>query len=211
MSRKRIAIFVHQPACSVDSANGIIISLSSYYDFKLFSTDEVEDTFFNDVDAVCFPGGIGDADSFDRLLRWNFDPVKNFINGGGAYVGICMGAYWAGKHYFDILDNVDVTQYIKRPNTDTKRPHAKAVEVDWLGQRERMYFYDGAAIIGNNLNVVSTYSNGDVMAAVQKNIGLIGCHPESQKYWYDNYSWMPQHWHQGRHHTLLLNFVQSLI
>lgn len=209
--KKKISIFVHQPACSVDSANGIITSLSSSYDFKLFSIDEVEDTFFDDVDAVCIPGGIGDADSFDRLMRWNYDPIKKFINNGGSYLGICMGAYWAGEHYFDILDDVKVVQYIKRPGTDTRRPHPKAIEVDWLGEKEKMYFYDGAAILGSNMNIVSTYSNGDAMAVIQEKIGLIGCHPESQKHWYDNYSWMPRHWHRGRHHNLLLDFVQRLL
>ena len=70
MTRKRIAVFVHQPYCSVDSINGIILSLSSNYEFKLFSRDEIEDTFFDNVDAVCFPGGVGNADKFDNLLKW---------------------------------------------------------------------------------------------------------------------------------------------
>ena len=57
-----IAIFVHQPMCSVQSANGIIKALSPNYTFKIFSRQEVERDFFDDVDVVCFPGGIGDAD-----------------------------------------------------------------------------------------------------------------------------------------------------
>ena len=62
-SKPKIALFVHQPACSVDSLNGVILSLKDEYTFKLFSKDEVEDTFFDDVDMVCVPGGIGDGRS----------------------------------------------------------------------------------------------------------------------------------------------------
>ena len=207
----KIAIFIHQPVCAVDSANGIIKSLSPQHSFKLFSRDEVEPTFFDDVDCVCFPGGFGDADRFDRLLKWNYNSVKNFVNNGGKYLGICMGAYWAGRHYFDILDNVEVEQYIKRPNSCTRRPHPKAMSVQWLDNNERMYFYDGCAFVGDNMDVVATYSNGDPMAVIQGKIGLIGCHPESQKVWYDYYTWMPRHWHNGKHNTLLLKFVDKLM
>lgn len=205
-----IAIFIHQPVCAVDSANGIIKALSSQHTFKLFSIDEVEPTFFDDVDCVCFPGGFGDADRFDRLLRWNYDAVKNFVEGGGRYLGICMGAYWAGKHYFDILDNIEVKQYIKQPNTCTRRPHPKAMPVQWLDKNERMYFYDGCAFIGHNMDVVARYSNSNPMAIVQRQIALIGCHLESEQWWYDK-KYLQPYWHRGIHHKLLLDFVNDFI
>lgn len=207
--KPKIAIFVHQPACSVDSVNGLILALSNHYDFKLFSKDEVETTFFDDVDIVCFPGGLGDANRFQILMKYNFDPVKNFVKQGGKYLGICMGAYWAGRGYFNILNNINAVQYIKRPHTDTRRPHPKAISVDWLGQEKRMYFYDGCAFVGAGMNAIARYRNNDPMAIIQGNIGLIGCHPESQEYWY-NKSYLKPHWHQGQHHELLLDFVQRL-
>jgi hypothetical protein len=49
------------------------------------------------------------------------------------------------------------------------------------------------------------------MAIIQNRIGLIGCHPESEKFWYDAYySWMKPHYHNGLHHKLLLDFVDKL-
>lgn len=205
----KIAIFVHQPLCSVDSANGIIKSLSPQYSFKLFSKDEVEDTFFDDVDCVCFPGGLGDADRFDVLMKNNYDHVRDFVKRGGFYLGICLGAYWADKDYLDILDDVRVTQYIRSPNTCTRRPHAKAMPVTWLNSQERMYFYDGCTFVGDNMDTVASYSNCDPMAIIQNKIGLIGCHPESEKYWYRK-SYLIPHWHQGNHHKLLLDFMNKL-
>jgi hypothetical protein len=46
------------------------------------------------------------------------------------------------------------------------------------------------------------------MAVIQNNIGLIGCHPEAEQFWYDSYTWM-----RGKHankHDLLLDFVNQL-
>ena len=211
-NKTKIALFVCDPKCSVQSSNGVMNALSPHYDFKLFSKNEVEKGFFNDVDMVIFPGGIGDSDSYDTILKNNKKLVVNFVKKGGKYLGICMGAYWAGKDYFDILDGVDSLQYIKRPNTDTRRPHAKNIKVNWQGNDTTMFFYDGCAMVGDgNYETIATYANGDAMAIIQKNIGLIGCHPESQQFWYDSYSWLKDKYHNGTQHKLLLDFVDELM
>jgi hypothetical protein len=211
--RKTIALFVADPKCSVQSVNGMMQALSPQYNFKMFGKNVLEDCFFDDVDIVAFPGGIGDSDSFYRLFRNNGDRVIDFVQQGGYYLGICMGAYWAGSHYFDILHDVDAAQYIRRPGTDTRRPHAKGLDVTWRGRAEKMFFYDGCALVGNpkRFKTVATYANGDAMAIMQGRIGLIGCHPESEKFWYDSWSWMKPHWHERRHHQLLLRFVNQLV
>jgi hypothetical protein len=187
-------------------------ALSDYYQFKIFSKNEVESNFFDDVDMVTFPGGMGDSNSFQTILRPNQQHIKQFVNNGGRYLGICMGAYWAGSNYFDLLDGVDAVQYLKRPGTDTRRPHAKNISVTWQGQSMSMFWYDGCALVGDTskFQTVATYANGDPMAIQQNRIGLVGCHPESEQFWYDGYSWMRPHWHERRHHQLLLEFVDQL-
>ena len=147
-------------------------ALNKHYNFKVFTKHELEDDFFNDVDAVCFPGGIGDADSFDYLLQSNSGVVRNFVQRGGRYLGVCMGAYWAGKGYFDLLKDVEPLQYIKRPNTDTRRPHAKNISVTWKDKQQKMFFYDGCALVGNEqrFETIARYSNGDPMAIIQDNV-----------------------------------------
>jgi hypothetical protein len=211
-NKTKIALFVCDPKCSVQSSNGVMNALSSHYNFKLFSKNEVEEGFFDDVDMVVFPGGIGDSDSYDTILKNNKDVVVDFVTRGGKYLGICMGAYWAGEDYFDILDDVDSLQYIKRPNTDTRRPHAKNIKINWQGNDTTMFFYDGCAMVGDgDYETIATYANGDAMAIIQKNIGLIGCHPESQQFWYDSYSWLKGKYHNGTQHKLLLNFVNELM
>jgi glutamine amidotransferase-like uncharacterized protein len=204
-----IALFVYDPKCSVQCGNGMMAALGEYYNFRLFSKNEMEGNFFRDKDIVAFPGGIGDSESFHNLLKHNKQAVTDYVNDGGRYLGICMGAYWAGSHYFNILKDVDAVQYITRPGTDTRRPHAKDISIEWQGQPDKMFFYDGCAFTGTgNYDTIARYSNGDPMAIYQDRIGVIGCHPESEPFWYDGYSWL-----RGKYrnqHELLLDFVNDL-
>jgi len=212
--KKTIALFVCDPKCSVQSTNGVMKALSRHFNFKLFSKNEVEEGFFDGVDMVLFPGGIGDSDSYDIILKKNKDVVVDYVNNGGKYLGICMGAYWAGKDYFNILDEIDVIQYIKHPGTCTRRPHAKNMPTNWYGGHyEDMFFYDGPTFVGHgHYKRIATYDNTDLpMAIRQKNIMLIGCHPESEQFWYDSYSWMKGKYHEGRHHEILLDLVDEFL
>ena len=49
-----------------------------------------------------------------------------------------------------------------------------------------MFFYDGCVFDGDQdrFHTVARYSNGDPMAIIQGNVGIIGCHPESEEFWY---------------------------
>lgn len=209
---KTIALFVAHPYCSTQSCNGIIEALSLNYNIRLFTKHEVEDGFFDKMDAVFFPGGFGNSDSWDHLFINNGQSIRNFVSNGGKYLGICMGGYWAGSSYFNLLSgDSDVVQYTKRPNTDTRRPHAKNLEVDWNGRQERMFFYDGFAVSGNerNFEVYARYKNGDPMAVIQNNIGIIACHPEASEYWYNEYTWLKGKYESK--HNLLLEFVDKVM
>jgi len=207
-----IALFIYDPKCSVQSANGIMQALGNHYNFKIFSKNTVEDNFFDNVDMIAVPGGFGDADTYRTLLKNNQPRVREFVDQGGKYLGICMGAYWAGSHYFDLLDGVDAVQYMTRPGTDTRRPHAKEMPITWQGNEDSMFWYDGCAFTGNGrYKTIASYSNGDPMAIIQGNVGLIGCHPEAEYFWYDSYSYMRRHWTGPRHHRTLLDFVNLLM
>ena len=207
-----IALFIADPKCSVQSSNGIIKALGSKYNFKIFSKNQLEENFFDNVDMIIVPGGFGDSSSYKNLFKHNAKRVKKFVKQGGKYLGICMGGYWAGKHYLGILDNIDTVQYIRRPNTDTRRPHAKNISINWESVDTKMFFYDGCAVVGDgDYETISTYANGDPMAVIQKNIGIIGCHPESEAFWYDSYSWLKGKYHNGEQHKLLLEFTNRLM
>ncbi|CAB5220548.1 Biotin-protein ligase, N-terminal [uncultured Caudovirales phage] len=213
----KIAVFIDHPRCSIHGVNGIMNVLQPYYQFKIFTKHEIlYEDWFDDVSMIAVPGGLGDAETFHRVMRPHIPKIRDFIlNDGGRYLGICMGAYWAGSEYLNLLKDRDCVQYLTQPNTDTHRPHAKNLPVTWNGEQEKMFWYDGCSIIGNGkFDVVATYPNGDAMAGYQDRIGLIGSHPEAQRHWYTEYSWMNKVWdedRQKRNHRLLLEFVDELI
>jgi glutamine amidotransferase-like uncharacterized protein len=207
---KRVALFVNHPKCSIQSINGIISALGNNK-YKIFTKHEVEDNFFDDVDIVCIPGGVGDADSYDYSLIRHAPAIRKHVERGKKYIGICMGAYWADSLYLNLLPEIKIEQYIKQPSSCTHRPHAKAMEIMWRGSKEKMYFYDGCTFKGSNFDTIASYPNGMPAAIVKDNIGLIGIHPESEEVWYHYHSWMKRHWHGGSHHSLLRDFVFNLV
>lgn len=213
----KIAVFLDHPRCSIHGVNGIMAALSPYYQFKVFTKHSIlYEDWHDDVDLIAVPGGLGDADTFHRVMRHHIPKIRDSVlNHGGRYLGICMGAYWAGSDYLDLLSGKDCVQYLTRPGTDTHRPHAKNLEVKWNGRPEKMFWYDGCSIIGSGkFDVVATYPNGDTMAGYQGRIGLIGSHPEAEKFWYDEYTWMKKQWDEDRfkrNQRLLLEFVDELM
>ncbi len=201
-----IAVFLHHPICSADSVNGVIAAMSSLARIKIFTKHKVADGFFNDVDLVVFPGGDGEATAFRSALKDNLNDVRGFMQRGGKYLGICMGAYWADAYYFNLLQGTRCVQYIKRPRADIRSSYGTVAAVNWQGQDKRMYFYDGPTYVGGAFHTLASYANGDPMAVVQGSVGLIGCHLESQQHWYSKKVLQP-HWHQNTHHRLLWQFV----
>ena len=208
-----ISIFRHDPIASQDCVDGMIEALSGDFAIKVFDETELSKDPLRDTDIVAFPGGIGDAyyRFFDCFKRRETNEIADFVSRGGKYLGICLGAYWAGRDYFDLLTNLEPAQYIKRENADVKRSYGTVAKVDWLGKQMNMYFYDGCTFTGEGrCQIIARYSNGDPMAIIQGRVGLIGCHPEAQQKWF-NKKYMQKHWHGGAHHELLLSFTKRLM
>lgn len=209
-----IALFQHHPQASIDCCKAVINALPNYK-IKIFSEDDINEDLFKGLDMIIFPGGIGDSDSFpDFFTRRKSNLIADFIDRGGKYLGICMGAYWASNRYFDLIDDVEAVQYIKRPNADVKRSYGTTASVQWRDQKEDMYFYDGCALIGDEtkFETIARYANDDPMAITQGNVTLIGCHPEALEYWFNEpWAYLKPKWNEGRHHTLLLNLVDLIL
>ena len=208
--KRKISIFLHNPVAERACVVGMIRALSPKYSINIFTHDQVTKATFKNVGMIAFPGGKGDADHFDKIFKVTKDVIGEYVDRGGRYLGICMGAYWADKHYFNVLKDIECVQYIKRKTSEIKRSFPTTTIVNWSGEEQEMFFYDGPTFISskNNFKTLAKYSNGDPMAIIQKKIGLIGCHPESEKSWYKPY--IKDAWHEYTHHELLLQFVNKL-
>jgi len=209
---KKLSVFLNHPQCSVQSAHGIIRALSDDWEIDCIERHHLRDSILKKYEVLAVPGGLGDSDTWHNIMEPFKDTVLNFLARNKKYLGICMGAYWAGSYYLNALQGVEPVQYIKRPRSEIKRSFGTVAEIDWLGETESMYFYDGCTFEdqGGDYNIVARYANKDPAAIIQNNIGLIGPHPESDIYWYAK-GYLKPHWHEYRHHLLLRNFVQQLV
>jgi glutamine amidotransferase-like uncharacterized protein len=213
MFKPVIALFNHHPECSNQCCEAMMKALSSYYNFRIFSEHDIAPDMFDGVDIVAFPGGIGDADSHYKFFTRRFaNQLAKYIDEGGRYLGICMGAYWTDQWYFDLIGDVRAVQYIKRPTSEIKRSHSTTARVNWQGTEQDMFFYDGCALLNldSDTKVVATYSNGDAMAIFRGRVGIIGCHPEAEESWYDK-KHLKKYLNKYEHHNLLLKFVDELM
>jgi len=207
-----MAIFIHDPQCETECALGMIDGFVRDFDIRTFGIDNLMPSFLAQFDVVCFPGGMGDADDFYKIFEdkhiWT---VQEYVTDGGKYFGICMGAYWAGPDYFDVVQDLTIGQYIERPTGDITYDGPTVAEVTWLGESETMYFYDGCTIIGEswNMDTFATYANGDPMAIIQGNVGIIGCHPEALSWWYAEGSL--DDCYDPKHAQLMCDFVKQLV
>jgi len=208
--KSTIGIFIHNPQCETECALGMIQGLINDYNIRTFGLSDLNEDFLSTIDVLAFPGGMGDSDDFDNIFSdEHITAVQNFVANGGKYLGICMGAYWADSYYFDLVGNTEIHQYITRPNSDIDTEYATVAEIEWDGQPETMYFYDGCAIIGDNVEAVATYANGDAMAVIQGNVGMIGCHPEALEWWFDEAD--ISEYYSPVHAELMNEFVTRLV
>lgn len=183
-------------------------ALSKSFNVKLFGIEECTIRRMRTMQLAAFPGGVGEADAWSQMFHDVVGDIRLYVQKGGGYLGVCMGAYWAGPGYFDLVPGLQIDQYIKSPGAEIRRSYMTTAKVDWMGQSEEMFFWDGP-VMNEVGNVVARYKNGRVMALHAGRVGLIGCHPESQPDWYTK-KYMKPRWHGGKHWGLLRDFVHTL-
>jgi glutamine amidotransferase-like uncharacterized protein len=136
------------------------------------------------------PGG-ADLDEAYKHLRSHREAVRQFVAGGGRYLGFCLGGYLAGASPgFDLLPG-DSDQYISTEFATVHTDGDAVVEVDWRGHRRNLYFQDGPHFrfdAGADVEVLATYPNHAVAAAVtvfgRGRVGVVGPHPEADADWF---------------------------
>ena len=220
-----VYVYTDHPMCSIDCADATceVLNQSGMYDARLIGPSAFPKLKFNrknlfKADCIVFPGGDGDADQFDKDLYKYTRLVNEYVKRGGRYVGICQGSYFAGKHYFNLLEGYDAVQYIKTQNACTRRSGPEIVKINWKGNGPLpIYFHDGAAFKDEGrrdcfANVLGRYKNKEIAALVQTkgngSIGVIGPHPEAQKWWFYSQNRIKDGWTYGVQHEILLDLME---
>ncbi|GIH16848.1 BPL-N domain-containing protein [Rugosimonospora africana] len=160
------------------------------------------------------PGG-GTVDSAWRKLRRHADDIRNFVHGGGHYLGFCLGAYLAGATPGFALLPGNTDEYISTPGATVRTEDDTIVQVRWRGRLRNMYFQDGPAFTlraNAPATVIATYPTGAAAAVIATygsgRVGVVGPHPEADKTWYSSAGLTNP---DGIHLDLGYDFVESTV
>jgi glutamine amidotransferase-like uncharacterized protein len=210
-----IAIYRQHPIASTDCSAAIRKVLAKRYNTCYVSNRTLTDKILNDAQTIVFPGGLGDVDAFDNMVKQHTSIIQDYVASGGCYLGICMGAYIASQLYFDLLGDVRSVQYVRTRDSLIHHERPTIIPCNWRGQLHNMYFYDGPSFQGDIAynNVIASYTN-NTPAAIYKDYGkgrvlAVGPHLESQRDWYGKRT--QQYWHDGLHHDLLLDAIEDFL
>jgi glutamine amidotransferase-like uncharacterized protein len=141
------------------------------------------------------PGG---EDAHVRAENWDrraVAAIRAFVQRGGTFVGVCLGAYWAadwngemrkGEGRFEPLGLVDAHVTAHTPGRRADR----YVTLNWQGQTRKVYYQDGPQFSlrpGAAARVLATYGNGEAAALLSRfgrgRVALSGAHVEADRSW----------------------------
>ncbi|WP_245193111.1 BPL-N domain-containing protein [Amycolatopsis alba] len=139
------------------------------------------------------PGGGADLERTWRDLRGSAQVVRDWVQAGGSYLGLCFGGYLAGSDPgFGLLPG-DSYGYAGSPGSTVPDDRDTVLEVTWRGESRHMYFQDGPAFRlngGADATVLATYDNGAAAVVVapygKGRVGVSGPHPEADESWYED-------------------------
>jgi hypothetical protein len=129
------------------------------------------------------PGGVSN-DAYNAMSSRLKSELKNFINGGGGYVGFCAGAFLATDWFYLLPATSDFYNYSAiRGLTYAFLP------ITWDGAKHAIYFEGGPYFygIGKDVEVTAKFSGGEA-AAIRGAYGkgrvyVSGPHPEAPAVW----------------------------
>ena len=225
-----LLVYVEHPMCNIDCADGVrdVLEASREYSVLLVGPSSflyitLSEKLLQEATCLVVPGGIGESDQYDNSILRNYATlIENYVASGGRYLGICMGSYFAGHHYLNLLkNNTRVVQYVKRKDAVVHHEKPAVIELLWEDSKQYMYFADGAAFVPRrgykhiSGEIVARYMNGDPAAIIQPHkkgrVGVIGPHPEAHKWWFYTENNIRDRWQDCIKHHLLLDFVKKLL
>lgn len=137
------------------------------------------------------PGGGDDLDATWADLEPVAADVRDWVARGGAYLGLCFGAYLAASDPgFGILPG-DSFGWAGSDGASVADGRDTVIPIDWRGTVRHMYFQDGPGFVlraDADAEVIGRYPNGVPAALVARYgkgvVGVTGPHPEATEAWY---------------------------
>jgi biotin--protein ligase len=175
------------------------------YTVELIEADRINNNGLDGFGIVCIPGG-NMYDYAQDLSDRGRENVRNFVQNGGGYIGICGGAYFAAERMSWRGNQMPVSSLCLFPGSaigpiDEIMPypnytmckvnivnHTHSI-TDSEGDSEWMLYYWGPALIPNinaRITILGAYDKGNQTAMLAFGYGkgrvfLVGTHPEIEE------------------------------
>ncbi|MGW1103681.1 BPL-N domain-containing protein [Streptomyces sp. NPDC002540] len=203
--RRRLALVYRGPASlpgCPEAVAGLLASGPWGLDVRFTGPDETCPLSAESLSrAVLYaqPGG-GTLAAAWRTLRRQRRTIRDFVHGGGRYLGFCLGGYLAGvTPGFGLLPG-DTDQYIRSPGATVHDEGNTLVQVTWRGRPRTVFFQDGPLFVleeNADARILATYDNGTPAALVTRfgsgPVAVTGPHPEATDDWYTDHGLQVQH------------------
>ncbi|MBB4683438.1 BPL-N domain-containing protein [Amycolatopsis jiangsuensis] len=188
-----LALVYRGPASTEGCPEAVAALLGSQYRVAYTGPDEEYPLTADSLAKAALyaqPGG-GGLDPAWRRMREHAGDLRDYVRGGGNYLGFCLGGYLAGRSPgFGFLPG-DTDQYIGSQGAHLRSTRDTVLPVTWRGERRQMYFQDGPLFTlepSAPATVLATYPTGAVAAAVtpygKGKVGVVGPHPEADESWF---------------------------
>ncbi|MGG6341912.1 BPL-N domain-containing protein [Stenotrophomonas indicatrix] len=192
----RIAVYRGEAGC--DDCSETVrrsIEASGKYQVEYVGPDEPLDVTPENLkrfDLYIQPGGGQNIPAALRALGGQrSNAIRAYVDQGGHYLGLCMGAYLADANNLGLIDE-ELDSAVGRPGFPVHSIDDAAVAVEWLGHQDQMFFQDGPyfpASPSAGFKALGHYENGDISAAAYRygsgKVVLTGPHPEAGRAWFE--------------------------
>lgn len=183
-------VYVGDGACEECIPAAATIATKAGLQVKKVQASQVSAALFKNAVVWIQPGG--DAiDAAKSLGAKHLKEIRDFVNGGGGYLGYCAGGFMADAwvddaHTVPGLDIIPVASYDYTPS-----PGGQGVHVVWGKQVRDMYFENGPSfdeVKPEDGTVLARYVDGlPAVLSTQYGKGHVivsGPHPEAPAEWF---------------------------
>lgn len=140
--------------------------------------------------------------------------IRDFVSGGGAYVGFCAGGFYAGETFHDEteagLGLIPGQSLYEEPLA--QYDNGVVIEVTWLGKLRSVYWEGGPYFVlrsPNSFEVTAIYPSGHVAGIRgpygKGRVNITGFHPEAPMWWRDG---VPGHDTDGLDEDIAVEMIQ---
>lgn len=170
---------------------------AQHYQVRLVDEHQLNDVVLQGASLYVQPGGSDDImDTLSVLTPHQINSIRQFVAGGGAYLGICAGGYLAGQ-YADQAAGVRAFGLVELSEIEQELPatnQAQTIDIMLPDEHNvRQVYYQagphfGAAVPASGQVMAYYAKSGHVAARLSRyglgRVGLVGPHYEADASWY---------------------------